>query len=102
LSDRPTRAGIFIQSMWARNRIGIGYRTGTPGSQATKAGGIHSLELIPELHKRLKIRVQATYSGRIDSLESIPGLLKSFKIRALVSEKIASGSKGWMGGEEGL
>jgi len=60
------------------------------------------LESIPELHKRLKIRVQATYSGRIDSLESIPGLLKSLKIRALVSEKIETGSKGWVGGEEGL
>ncbi len=58
------------------------------------------MESIPELHKRFKIRVLATYSGRIDSLESIPGLLKSLKIRALVSEKIESGPKGWLGGEE--
>jgi hypothetical protein len=27
-----------------------------PARQATKAGGIHSLESIPGLHKRLKIR----------------------------------------------
>ncbi len=68
--------------MGARNRVGIGYRTGTPGYIGWRKS---SLESIPELHKRLKIRVQATYSGRIDSFEAIPGLFKSLKIRAVFS-----------------
>jgi hypothetical protein len=43
------RAGIFKQSMGGRNQVGIGlsYRL-----------GIQSLESIPELLKRLKIRAQ--------------------------------------------
>jgi hypothetical protein len=50
--------------------------------KATSAGGIDSLEPIPRLHKRLKIR--AGYIGcRINSLESIPGLIKRLKIRAV-------------------
>ncbi len=49
LQTRPSWAGIFKESMGARNRGGIGlsYRP---------AGGIHSLELTPGLHKRLQIR----------------------------------------------
>jgi hypothetical protein len=31
-STRETYAGIFKQSMGARNRVGIGYRTGPPGN----------------------------------------------------------------------
>ncbi len=31
-------------------------RVNVPARQATEAGGIHSLESIPGLHKRLKIR----------------------------------------------
>ncbi len=43
------RAGIFKESMGARNRVIV------PARQATQAGGIHSLESILGLHKRLKI-----------------------------------------------
>jgi hypothetical protein len=54
--------------MGARNRGGIGLLY-----QATKAGGIHSLESISGLHKRLKIRApELIPSLRIDSSESIP------------------------------
>jgi hypothetical protein len=49
-----TSAGILEQSMRARNRVGIGFVV--PGRQATKAGGISSLEKIPRLLKRLQIR----------------------------------------------
>jgi hypothetical protein len=58
LSYRPARAGIFKQSMGARNRVGKGVIV--PACQATKAGGIYSLESIPGLHKRLKIRALVT------------------------------------------
>jgi len=44
-----SRAGIFKQSMGARNRVI------KPARQATQAGEIHSLESIPGLNKRLKI-----------------------------------------------
>jgi hypothetical protein len=46
-------AGIFKQSMWARNRVGLGlsYR-----HAKLQAGGINSLESIPELLKSLKFR----------------------------------------------
>ncbi len=55
-SQKHNRAGIFKESVGARNRGGIGlsYRPARP----TLAGGIHSLESIPGLHKRLKIRAQ--------------------------------------------
>ncbi len=43
------RARIF-KRLWSRNRVFV------PARQATYAGGIHSLESIPGLHKRLKIR----------------------------------------------
>ncbi len=51
-------AGIFKQSMGARNRIGIGlsYRP----HQATQAGGIVSLESSLGLLTSLKIRAQAS------------------------------------------
>jgi hypothetical protein len=68
LSYRPANAGIFKQSIEARNRVGI--------------GGVDSLESIPRLIKSLQIRDQATYAGGTDSLETILGLLKSLKIRA--------------------
>jgi hypothetical protein len=58
-SPRHLRAGIFKQSMGARNRGGI-YRFIVPARQATWAGRNHSLESIPGLHKRLKLRAQAT------------------------------------------
>ncbi len=53
--ESSPRAGIFKQSIGARNRVGIGlsYRPAR-----LVAGGIHSLESIPGLHKRLKIRAQ--------------------------------------------
>jgi hypothetical protein len=48
---------------------------------------LHRLaELTPGLLKRLQIRAldpEATKAGGIDSLESIPGLLKSLKIPSL-------------------
>jgi hypothetical protein len=47
-------AGIFKQAMVATNRVGIGFVI--PARQATKAGGIDSLELILVLLKSLKIR----------------------------------------------
>jgi hypothetical protein len=40
--------------MGARHRVGIG-RVIVPARQATKAGGIHSLESIPGIHNCLKI-----------------------------------------------
>ena len=50
-----SRAGIFKQSMGARNRVIVLAR------QATKTGGIDPLESIPGLHKRLKIRAQVIF-----------------------------------------
>jgi hypothetical protein len=54
------RAGIFKQSMGARDRVGIGLSL--LARQATKAGGIHSLESIPGLHKRFKIRPLSVFA----------------------------------------
>ena len=51
--DQRPRAGIFKQSMGARNRVGIGL---SDRPARLQAGEIHSLESIPGLHKRLKIR----------------------------------------------
>jgi hypothetical protein len=48
-------AGIFKQSLGARNQVGKDYRT---GRQATYAGGIDSL--VPGLLKSLKIRAHGT------------------------------------------
>ncbi len=52
-------AGIFKQSMGARNRGGIGlsYRP----ARLHRLDGIHSLESIPGLHKRLKLRALVNY-----------------------------------------
>jgi hypothetical protein len=52
------RAEIFKQSMGARNRVGMGlsYRP----ARLHRLGGTHSLESLPGLHKRLKIRAQHT------------------------------------------
>ncbi len=47
------RAGIFKQSMGARHRRN---RVIVLARLATLAGGIHSLESILRLHKRIKIR----------------------------------------------
>jgi hypothetical protein len=47
-------AGIFKQSMWARNRVGI--RVFVPSRQATQPGWIGSLKSILGHLKRLKIR----------------------------------------------
>jgi hypothetical protein len=55
---QDSRAGILKQSMGARNRVG---KVIVTARQATWAGGIHSLESIPGLHKRLKIRAQDSY-----------------------------------------
>jgi hypothetical protein len=59
---RVYRAGIFEESMGTRNRGGIGlsYRP----ARLHRLFGIHSLESIPRLHKRLKIRAQYTYTHR--------------------------------------
>jgi len=46
------RAGIFKNSMGARNRVTV------PARQATWASEIHSLESTPGPHKHLKIRAQ--------------------------------------------
>ncbi len=48
-------AGIFKQSMGAKNRVGI-CRVALPARLATKAGGIDSLESILVFLKSLKIR----------------------------------------------
>ncbi len=48
-----TSAGIFKQSMGARNRVGLSY---VPARQATQPGGVGSLEAILGLLKSLKIR----------------------------------------------
>jgi hypothetical protein len=53
-------AGIFKQSMGARNRVGI--IVVVPARQATQPGGIGSLKLILGLLKSLKIR--ALYSAK--------------------------------------
>jgi hypothetical protein len=45
------RAGIFKQSMGQEGKEFI-----VPARKATQAGGIHSLESIPGLHKRIKMR----------------------------------------------
>jgi hypothetical protein len=55
LSYRPARAGIFKQSMGARNRIGKGYRI---IRQSTQAAGFDSLESILVLLKSLKYRLR--------------------------------------------
>ncbi len=55
---QDSRARIFKQYMGARNRVGMVI---VPARQATWAGGIHSLESIPWLHERLKIRAQDCY-----------------------------------------
>jgi hypothetical protein len=47
-----TRAGI-LDNLWGRG-------TEEPARQATEAGGIDSVESIPELHKSLKIPALAT------------------------------------------
>ncbi len=50
----------FLKSLW-----GLGTEEEwviVPARQATQAGGIHSLESIPGLHKRLKIPDQGTES----------------------------------------
>jgi hypothetical protein len=81
LSYRPASAGIFKQPLGARNRVGVGlsYRL----ARLHRAGGIDSMESIPGLFKSSKIRAQqSTWAGKIDSLESILGLLKRLKIRA--------------------
>jgi hypothetical protein len=49
------RAGIFNQYMGARNRVGIGLSHRHARLHRLAPGGIHSLESIPGLHKRLKI-----------------------------------------------
>jgi hypothetical protein len=54
-----SRAGIFKQSLGARNRVGIGL--------SNRAARQHRLsELIPGLHKRLKIRAQGGVTGGWD------------------------------------
>jgi hypothetical protein len=54
-TDPPAEdcAGIFKQSMGARNRVGIGL---SYQRQTTQPGGFYSLESILELLKSLKIR----------------------------------------------
>ncbi len=65
---RDSSAGIFKQSMGARNRVGIG------------------LSFLPR---------QATQPGGIGSLESILGVLKSLKIRAQDSREICTSCVTW-------
>ncbi len=60
-----TELEFFYKSMGARNRFIV------PGSQDTYAGGIHSLEWIPGLHKRLKIRSQDLFSPNSQYLVDI-------------------------------
>jgi hypothetical protein len=53
----------FLNNLWG---LGTEYRKRTivPARQATKAGGIHSLESIPGLHKRLKKPAQAVIQAQ--------------------------------------
>ncbi len=62
----------FLNNLWG---LGTEYRNRVivPARQATKDGGIDSLQSSPGLHKRLKIRAQATKADGIDSLQSILG-----------------------------
>jgi hypothetical protein len=57
--QRRNTALEFLNNIWglepSRNRVIV------PARQATEAGGIHFLESIPELHKRLKIRAKVHY-----------------------------------------
>ncbi len=86
---RTASAGIFKQSMGARNRLGIGLSY--TARQATQPGGIGFLESIIWLLKRLKIRAQAK---GIDSVESIHGLLISLKIPSLIRDVHGNGGTG--------
>ncbi len=56
----------FLTSLWGL-ATEEEYRVIVPARQATEAGGIHSLESIPGLHKRLKIRAlyNCTYILRV-------------------------------------
>jgi hypothetical protein len=73
------RAGFFKQSMGA---IGTeqeyGYRVIVPARQATKAGGIHSLESVPGLHKCLKILAQDTYCRLYSDIFLLPILFSQY------------------------
>jgi hypothetical protein len=69
-----TGAGIFKQSMGARNQDKN--RVIVPARQATLAGGIHSLESIPGLHKRLKIRAQCCESRSTWKVVNRAGIFK--------------------------
>ncbi len=112
MSAEENCAGIFKQSMGARNRVGIGlsYRPARARiCKRLRSPEIDSNESIPPAYvvwrgstsnrvvvpshqagnrflgslKGLQIRAQVTKAGGIDFLESIPGLLKSLKIWAL-------------------
>ncbi len=49
----------FLKSVWGLGtKEEQGYRTGPPG----QAGGIHSWESVPGLHKRLKMRALVFYT----------------------------------------
>ncbi len=69
-------AGIFKQSMGARNRVwnGLSYR------QATHPGGIGSLESILGLFKSLKIRAQASLHIRESESMKFLYLLKNHTV----------------------
>jgi hypothetical protein len=74
------RAGIFKQSMGARNRVGIGL-------------SYWSLESIPGLHKRLKIRALATDTTTLFLLGSLAPI-NCYKIPTLVREMLCKVQRG--------
>jgi hypothetical protein len=57
-AEERTSAGIFKQSMGAKNRVGIGLSFRPARLHGTQPGGIGSSESIPGLPKSLKIRAQ--------------------------------------------
>ncbi len=99
-------AGIFKQSMGARNQVGIGlsywpararifymfmeprnWLQGMNSASLFRLAGRYNNPFLPRFLAPidfLKIPAQATQPDGINSLESILGLLESFKIRALV------------------
>ncbi len=72
-------AGIFKQSMGARNRVGI-CRDVVHTSQATQPGGIGSLESILGLLQSLKIRAQASLQIRESESMKFLYLLKNHTV----------------------
>ncbi len=81
---RPAKVGSLSPAMGARNKVGIGlsYRPARLCSLDTQFQ-TRFLVLIPRPVAGLKFSTQATQAGGSHSLESIPGLHKCLKIRTV-------------------